>query len=268
VLPVPRPVTLRSVTLGDGTPAVCVPLVAATADALAGRAAELADAAGPWRDAVDVVELRLDHLTAVDDLDRVVEAVGVVRAALPDEVPVIATFRTKQEGGERDITPDAYGRLLERLIGLDAATRPDAVDVEMYTQPDVLERVVDAAHAAGVVVLMSSHDFTATPDRAEIVSRLVEQQEHGADVVKLAAMPREPADVLTLLAATEEFRRGPGLVPAVTMSMGALGAVSRLAGETVGSAMTFGAAGEASAPGQVDARALRAALRALGGTLG
>ena len=35
------------------------------------------------------------------------------------------------------------------------------------------------------------------------------------------------------------------------MSMGALGAVSRLCGETFGSAMTFANPGQASAPGQV-----------------
>ena len=35
------------------------------------------------------------------------------------------------------------------------------------------------------------------------------------------------------------------------MSMGALGAVSRLAGEAFGSAMTFANPGQASAPGQV-----------------
>ena len=260
--PTPQPVALRSVTLGDGRPAVCVPLVGRTAAVLEATAVELA--ALP-RGVVDVVELRLDYLTAVTDHDRVREAVAAVRRSLRDDVPLIATFRTKQEGGERDITPDAYGALLDAVVGLDAAERPDAVDVEMYTQPDVREHLVDAAHGAGLRVVMSSHDFTATPSRAEIVSRLVEQQENGADVVKLAAMPTSPADVLTLLAATDDFRAGPGLVPAVTMSMGPLGAVSRLAGETVGSCLTFGAVGATSAPGQLDARALGAALDLLHG---
>lgn len=260
--PTPQPLTLRSVTLGDGRPAVCVPLVERATEALVSSAAALALLP---RGVVDVAELRLDHLTAVADLDRVREAVRAVRSELAPGVPLIATFRTKQEGGERDITPDAYGELIAAVAGLGPDEGADAVDVEMYTQPDVRERAVDAAHAASLAVVMSSHDFTATPSRAEIVSRLVEQQEHGADVVKLAAMPRSAADVLTVLAATEEFRSGPGLVPAITMSMGPLGVLSRLAGETVGSCLTFGTVGAASAPGQVDARALGAALDLLHG---
>lgn len=256
MIPTPQPVTLRSVVLGDGRPAVCVPLTGRTEEALVATAAALP------RDAYDLVELRLDWLTAVDDTAQATAAVVAVRTALPDDVPLIATFRTKQEGGERDITPDDYGLLLRALVGTGAV---DALDVEMFTQPDVLETVVDAAHAAGVAVIMSSHDFEATPARAEIVSRLVQQQELGADVVKLAAMPRSADDVLTLLAATAEFRSGAGLVPAITMSMGPLGAVSRVAGETFGSCLSFGTVGDASAPGQLDAAGLRAALGLLHG---
>ncbi len=256
--PTPQPVTLRSLVLGDGRPAVCVPLVARTASALGEAAGQLT------RASYDLVELRVDHLTAVDDAEKVREAVAAVRAALPDDVPVLFTFRTKQEGGDRDITPEEYGDLLTRTIR-DGGV--DAVDVEMFTQPDIREAVVETAHHAGVVVVMSSHDFAGTPPRAEILSRLLQQQEHGADVVKLAAMPASPADVLTLLAATDDFRSGPGLVPAITMSMGPLGAASRLVGETFGSCLTFAAATAdgASAPGQLDAAGVRAALELLHG---
>ena len=55
-----------------------------------------------------------------------------------------------------------------------------------------------------------------------------------------------------LLSATEEAHRLCDR-PLITMSMGPLGAVSRVAGETFGSAVTFGAAGKASAPGQIAA---------------
>jgi 3-dehydroquinate dehydratase-1 len=258
--PTPQPATLRSVVLGDGRPAVCVPLVARTASSLGDAAASLT------RSSYDLVELRVDHLTAVDDAEKVREAVAAVRGALPDDVPVLFTFRTKQEGGDRDITPEEYGDLLRRTIR-DGVV--DAVDVEMYTQPDVLESVVETAHHAGVVVVMSSHDFTGTPPRAEILSRLLQQQEHGADVVKLAAVPTSPADVLTLLAATDDFRSGAGLVPAITMSMGPLGAASRLVGETFGSCLTFATASAsaegASAPGQLEAAGVRAALELLHG---
>ena len=45
--------------------------------------------------------------------------------------------------------------------------------------------------------------------------------------------------------------------PVITMAMGALGLISRLAGETFGSALTFGAGEKASAPGQIPAKQLK-----------
>lgn len=247
----PLPVTLRGTTLGPGRPALCVPLVGRTLDDLATRASRLPDGVA------DVVEVRLDHLTAADDPGRVVAALAAVRDALPDDVPVLATFRTEAEGGERHLDADAYRDLLLHVVG---STTADAVDVEQFSRPDVVDDVVEAAHAAGLTVVTSSHDFDGTPSHDEIVSRLLAQQELGADVVKVAVTPRSPADVLTLLAATTTYRTGAGLVPAVTMAMGPLGVVSRLSGETFGSCLTFGSVGTASAPGQVDAIALRRVL--------
>ena len=59
-------------------------------------------------------------------------------------------------------------------------------------------------------------------------------QDCGADLLKLAAMPRDAGDVLTLLSATWEMKEQYAKQPVVTMSMGAKGAVSRLAGEVFG----------------------------------
>ena len=46
-------------------------------------------------------------------------------------------------------------------------------------------------------------------------------------------------------------------IPVVTMSMGRLGVLSRLAGTLTGSAMTFASVGEASAPGQIPIEQMR-----------
>ena len=64
-------------------------------------------------------------------------------------------------------------------------------------------------------------------------------------------MPKCKADVLALLAATEEMDTRYARRPVVTMSMGAQGMISRLCGELTGSSMTFGTVGKSSAPGQV-----------------
>ena len=75
-------------------------------------------------------------------------------------------------------------------------------------------------------------------------------------------MPVERRDVLTLMQATLD-RYAESETPLITMSMGALGCVSRLCGELTGSCLTFGTAGEASAPGQMDARTLRRVMESI-----
>jgi len=136
----------------------------------------------------------------------------------------------------------------------------DLVDVEYRRDRAAVERIVAAAHARGVAVVASNHDFDATPPKDEIVARLREMQELGADICKIAVMPRSTADVLTLLDATRTMHEDHADRPLITMSMGGLGVVSRIAGQVFGSAATFGMVGTASAPGQVDAGELRSAL--------
>jgi 3-dehydroquinate dehydratase-1 len=58
-----------------------------------------------------------------------------------------------------------------------------------------------------------------------------------------------------------DFHRQYPNVPAVTMSMEQLGLLSRLTGQIFGSCITFGSMGQISAPGQIDAKELKEALR-------
>ena len=118
-------------------------------------------------------------------------------------------------------------------------------------------------HGYGVKVVGSNHDFYKTPSQEEIVDRLRKMQELGADLPKIAVMPRNKRDVLTLLLATEEMSRKYADRPIITMSMAGTGVISRLCGEVFGSALTFGAAEKASAPGQMGVNELETVLRLL-----
>ena len=128
---------------------------------------------------------------------------------------------------------------------------------------EVVPALIEEAHTAGAAVVCSSHDFHKTPPRAELVSRMVAMQQAGADLPKLAVMPQSRTDVLELLAATAEMADRHPETPIITMSMGALGAVSRLSGEALGSAMTFANPGQASAPGQISLEVVNEVLDAL-----
>ena len=85
-------------------------------------------------------------------------------------------------------------------------------------------------------------------------------QELGVDVPKIAVMPQNKKDVITLLAATEEMFTNYADRPIITMSMAGTGAISRLSGEAFGSALTFGAVGKVSAPGQINVEDLKTVL--------
>lgn len=240
------PVTVRGATIGGGRPAVVVPLTGTDAAALRTEVAA-ALTAGP-----DVVEWRVDHLAERAEATRVAVA---LRADLGD-VPLLVTVRTLPEGGHADVTDVEYLALLQELLGTGAV---DLLDVEITRDAATVRTLVDLAHAAGVPVVASQHDFDGTPAQDELVRRLLHMADAGADVLKIAVMPQDAGDVLALLGATWEASHRTDR-PLITMAMGPVGVASRIAGGVFGSAATFAAVGRASAPGQVGIAPLRAAL--------
>ncbi|WP_129338935.1 type I 3-dehydroquinate dehydratase [Cellulomonas endophytica] len=253
-----RPVVLRGgLALGTGTPKVVVPLVAATPGALLAAAADVR-AAAP-----DLVEWRLDALAGGPE-PGVVATLGPQLVAALGGLPLLVTVRTDAEGGPRPVSGEAYVAAYAAGLGAGVA---DLVDVQLLTTGDAGAAVVAAARAAGVPVVGSSHDFAGTPAVDALVGTLLALERRGADVLKVAVMPRSPADVLTLLRATWEAGARTDR-PLLTVSMAADGVVSRLAGGVFGSCATFGTVGAGSAPGQVPVADLRAALALVHGGLG
>ena len=246
-------VWLRKVEIGTGKPKVIVPVVAATTEEILEKACQLRDVA------LDVVEWRVDFFEAADDVAAVLDTLAKLRDAM-GEIPILVTFRTKKEGGEREISMEAYTALNKAVAQSGLA---DAVDVEVFSGDAVVRENISNIHGAGVVVVGSNHEFGFTPPKEELVARLCKQQEMGCDILKIAVMPNSKQDVLTLLSATEEMYRNHARQPLVTMSMGAQGVLSRLCGEVFGSSMTFGAVGQTSAPGQIPMERLNSMLEML-----
>ncbi|WP_241093147.1 type I 3-dehydroquinate dehydratase [Xanthomonas bonasiae] len=249
-LPATKVLDVRGVRIGEGAPKTIVPITATTADEALAQAARIAANAD-----TDIAEWRIDYLDNALDGKALARLGPQVARALHGK-PLLLTFRTKAEGGARPIADADYGTLYATLL---QARFADLLDVEMFRDAAVVQALVAQAHAAGVSVVMSSHDFQRTPDTAEIVARLQRQQALGADVLKIAVMPHDAGDVLKLLDATWQLRRSSDR-PLLTMAMGGTGVVSRLSGETFGQAMTFGMLGKASAPGQVEVGRLREVL--------
>lgn len=250
-----RTVRVRNIEIGAGAPKICVPLVDRTTELLAERADRICGQGG------DMAEWRADYFQNCSDKEQLLAAGEKIREKLK-EMPLLFTFRTAKEGGERPISAEEYIRLNEWMI---KSGFIDLVDVELFSGDETVKRLIETAHENGVKVIISNHDFERTPPQEEIVSRLRNMQSLGADISKIAVMPQCRRDVVTLLAATEEMYTKYAERPIITMSMGGYGVISRVSGETFGSAVTFGAVGKTSAPGQLEAGRLKDVLEALRG---
>ncbi|MGX7262494.1 type I 3-dehydroquinate dehydratase [Enterococcus crotali] len=246
-------VTVKNVTLGSGSPKIIVPLVGKNETELIEEAKHLLTID------CDLVEWRVDFFDQVADFQVAAEMSKKIAEILSDK-PVLFTFRTKQEGGEIAFTDEQYFGLYKTVIEQGAI---DLLDVELFMDDTLVQETIQAAHEKKIKIVMCNHDFDKTPERSEIISRLCKMQEKNADICKIAVMPQSSDDVLTLLEATNEMKTKHADRPIVTMSMGQLGMVSRMCGEAFGSAMTFGAAKKASAPGQVPVGELREILKTL-----
>lgn len=234
-------VKVRNIEIGAGIPKICVPIVGVTREEI------LAAAENIKSTKADVVEWRVDWYENIFDFTKTEATMQALREVL-GEMPILFTFRTSKEGGEKAIETETYVELNQNAAKTGLI---DLVDVEAFTGDEAVKAIVEIAHANGVKVIASNHDFHKTPAKEEIVSRLRKMQELGADIPKIAVMPQNTKDVLTLLAATEEMVSEYADRPIITMSMSGTGVISRLCGEVFGSALTFGAVGKVSAPGQM-----------------
>ena len=248
-----NPVMIRGVAIGEGIPKICVPIVGKTREEIVKAAEEIRTLP------VDVVEWRADWYEEIFEADVVLDVLQELRRIL-GELPLLFTFRTKKEGGEKEIDEKNYRTLNQLVVESGLA---DLIDVEVFSGDEVVNDLVRTAHENEVKVIGSNHDFEKTPSKEEIIRRLQKMQELDVDLPKIAVMPKKKEDVLTLLAATEEMYRKYADRPIITMSMAGDGVISRLCGEVFGSALTFGAAGQASAPGQIGVKELRQILTIL-----
>jgi len=224
-----------NVPLGDGSVRVIAPLVGRTEAQLKKELLATHEAGA------DILEWRADFLETATQAAMTQAAMTLRGLTLQ---PVLFTLRTALEGGELDITDADYGNLTRYFA---ASGFADAIDLEVNRGA---EASVKAAHDAGIPVVMSYHNFQATPSAKAIGELFARMDAAGGDVLKVAVMPEAPEDVLRLMTAALKARHAYGK-PVIAISMGALGRVTRAAGAIFGSDATFAALQTGSAPGQI-----------------
>ena len=206
----------------------------------------------------DIAEFRIDLLDFAFDSKAVI-ALGKELNQILKNKPLIATIRTANEGGQLKVSDADYEKIYGAYL-----KQPfmQLLDIEMFRDSGSVKRLTQLAHKHKVLVIMSNHDFDKTPTQQDIEQRLLKQDQLGADVLKIAVMPKSKQDVFTLMNATLNVSQKTNK-PLLTMSMGRLGAISRIATANMGGSMSFGMIGEASAPGQIDVKQLKQLLNAV-----
>jgi len=221
---------------------ICVSVAAEHGDAVLAAVA-------PVVDLVDVIEIRMDALRDPDLAHCI--------AALP--IPVLVTNRPTWEGGQ------FAGSEEDRIDSLCQALQAGAryADIELAAAPELRARLLITAKQCKARVIVSRHDFEATPSVAELQSTLAEMQASGADIGKIVVTAASPVDALRILALqTEAIAAG---FPLCAFAMGAAGTITRLATLHLGGFMTYAALSPelATAPGQLAVHELRRLLSLL-----
>lgn len=248
-------VAVKGVKIGEGIPKICVPIVGKTLEEILEEVQFLKTID------FDVVEWRVDFYDDVECIDKVKTSLEAIRSILIDK-PIIFTFRSAKEGGEREIGTKFYFELNTSIIQTGLI---DIVDIELFNDETEAKILIDVAHKNNVAVIISTHDFNKTPSKEEIILRLRRAMELGGDIAKIAVMPICTKDVITLLDATNTMTEKYKDRPIMAISMGKQGIISRLAGGLFGSDMTFAFAKKVSAPGQISSGELRKIMSLLHG---
>lgn len=244
-------IRIRDKVFGEGKPKICLPVIDTTDEDIL-RTVETYERLSDW----DVLEVRLDHYegTLLGDATDLLMKIREKTSRL-----ILATLRTKDEGGQMIIDDDHYGLTLSSIITARAA---DLVDIESSRDHTVVLSLTDLCRENDVKSIISKHYFNETPSNDDMREIMEEMNVLDGDILKLAVMPQETSDVMRLMKVTSEMSYRLD-TPLITMSMGDLGKLSRISGEITGSVMTFGSYGEKSASGQITLSKLQDILEEL-----
>lgn len=246
-----KPIELHGKPVSGGKfPLICTPLVGRTRDKILSEV-QLILAKKP-----DILEWRVDFFEAISNTAEVISLAADIRQAAGG-IPLLFTRRSANEGGEKISLSEEEVVALYKAVCESRSV--DIVDFEMSNDRAHIQRVREVSKENDAKLILSFHDFHLTPGLELLNQRFLEAEQLGADIAKVAVMPRNLEDVLTLLTATLQSSQKLK-IPLISMSMGGYGSLTRLFGWTFGSALAFAVGASSSAPGQVPIEDLNTVL--------
>ena len=164
-------VNVKNVAIGEGMTKICVPLVAPTDYDVDYQLRIIA------KSEPDMVEFRADMYEKCFDREALMKTLAKIHDKL-GQFPIIFTFRTKGEGGCMEAPLSQYHDLL--IDAIDSGYI-DIVDIEYFSDMEIVDEVIAEAHSKGVYVIVSNHDFKTTIPMEQIVDRFKSIIFTGAD---------------------------------------------------------------------------------------
>ena len=245
-------IQVKNLIIGEGMPKICVPVTGVTKEEILSQALATKEA-GP-----DLVEWRVDFYEKMKEKAAVEEMLKELSKVL-ENIPLLFTLRTDREGSSTHVETKEYEEILCHAA---SCAQTDLIDVEIMPDQSCAAEIIAAAHNYGTPVIGSNHHFEGTPANEEIDRIFSCMEKVGADILKMAVMPADCRDVVRMMERTQAWQEKTDR-PLITMSMGALGCVSRMCGELTGSSVTFASVTAASAPGQINMASLKNILHIL-----
>lgn len=239
------------ITLSNNQARVCVPVMGKTTEEVLQQLKSVVEMEP------DIIEWRGDFFET-DNNEGYLNVLKQMKD-VNENIPVIFTIRTDSEGGNKKIGWNEYCDLCLLIAEKGKEFNVEFVDVEVF-KDDKANELINSLHEKGMNVIGSNHHFDKTPDKEEMVKILSTIEKSGADVCKLAVMPRDKKDVEVLIEASKETDEKIK-APIITMSMGELGAVTRVIPKITKTSVTFAAGVSASAPGQPGIKVVRKLLQ-------
>ena len=139
-------ITIRGITIGEGIPKICIPIVGVTKNDI------LHETEKAMSCHIDLLECRVDYYENCFDIQKVIEVLADIRK-IAKQTPIIFTFRTLKEGGEKQIALEQYSTLIHAVIEQHTA---DIVDIELYSGDAVVMPLIEKAKQYTVKTILST----------------------------------------------------------------------------------------------------------------
>lgn len=207
------------------------------------------------------IELRFDFINNVENLTR--ELGSSLLNIIHPTVPTIFTFRDYSEGGQVKIDKEERLKILENLL----EAQPGFIDIEMNSEKEVLNHVINLAIKKKINLIFSYHDFEKTPSYKETLElilrfedKLIKNLLINASIVeksiyKIIFTAQNFEDNIIPINLCQYFSKNNRKI--ISFCMGEIGIFSRIICVKFGSFMTYCSLEEKTAPGQIKIEKLR-----------